>query len=77
MSSLSGHMNIAQINIEILLDTRKSNSSRKSNSNNMQNTGHVFPNDPVRIKKKLLLKVANIRCFIPIAVEIFHNIIRK
>jgi hypothetical protein len=28
-------------------------------------------------KKKLLLKVANIRCFIPIAVEIFHNIIRK
>jgi hypothetical protein len=25
----------------------------------------------------LLLKVANIRCFILIAVEIFHNIIRK
>ena len=24
-----------------------------------------------------ILKVANIRCFIPIAVEIFHNIIRK
>jgi hypothetical protein len=31
----------------------------------------------VRTEKKIILKVANIRCFILIAVEIFHNIIRK
>ena len=31
----------------------------------------------VRIEFCFLLKVANIRCFILIAVEIFYNIIRK
>ena len=31
----------------------------------------------VRIEFFFILKVANIRCFILIAVEIFHNIIRK
>ena len=31
----------------------------------------------VRIDFFYILKVANIRCFILIAVEIFHNIIRK
>ena len=31
----------------------------------------------VRIEIFFILKVANIRCFILIAVEIFHNIVRK
>jgi hypothetical protein len=31
----------------------------------------------VRIEFFFIFKVANIRCFILIAVEIFHNIIRK
>ena len=31
----------------------------------------------VRIEFFFILKVANIRCFIQIAVEIFHNVIRK
>ena len=31
----------------------------------------------VRIEFLFILKVANIRCFILIVVEIFHNIIRK
>jgi hypothetical protein len=31
----------------------------------------------IRIEFFFILKVANIRCFILIAVEIFHNIIRK
>jgi hypothetical protein len=31
----------------------------------------------VRIDFFFILKVANIRCFILIAVDIFHNIIRK
>jgi hypothetical protein len=66
MSLPPGRMNITRVNIGILLDTRESN-SKFINIKGIQ---------AVRIDF-FILKVANIRCFILIAVEIFHNIIRK
>ena len=52
------------------------------NIRNHNNIKIIVPNvlkgiQAVRIEFFFILKVANIRCFILIAVEIFHNIIRK
>ena len=52
------------------------------NIRNHNNIKIIVPNvlkgiQAVRIDFFFILKVANIRCFILIAVEIFHNIIRK